>query len=125
MFKEMTDEELLDFCENNFCEYKICQVLGCKDNCKEEDCPLCQLFDRFKKNAVIVPDTNVGHKSEWISVEERLPEESACYLVNIVDHFGLDFVTFTHYTKRYGWGVPDVTHWMPLPEPPMMKGGAE
>ena len=64
-------------------------------------------------------------KQEWISVEERLPEESAWYLVNIINHFGLDVVTFTHYTKGYGWGVPDVTHWMPLPEPPKMKGGAE
>ena len=63
-------------------------------------------------------DTNVGRKREWISVDERLPEESAWYLVNIVNHFGLDFVTFTHYTKCYGWGVPNVTHWMPLPEPP-------
>ena len=62
---------------------------------------------------------------KWISVDERLPDESACYLVNIVNHFGLDFVIFTHYTKCYGWGVPDVTHWMPLPQPPMMKGGAE
>ena len=74
MFKEMTDAELLDFCEDNFCEYKVCQALGCGDDCKDEDCPLVQLFDRFKKSAVIVPDTNVGCKSEWISVAERLPE---------------------------------------------------
>lgn len=49
MFKEMTDAELLDFCEDNFCEHRICVALGCEDNCKEEDCPLVQLFDRFKK----------------------------------------------------------------------------
>ena len=49
MFKEMTDAELLDFCEDNFCEYKICQVLKCHNDCKDEDCPLVQLFDRFRK----------------------------------------------------------------------------
>lgn len=49
MFKEMTDAELLDFCEDNFCEYKVCQALKCEDNCKDEDCPLYQLFERFKK----------------------------------------------------------------------------
>lgn len=49
MFKEMTDTELLNFCEDNFCEHKVCEVLGCEDNCKNEDCPLVQLFERFKK----------------------------------------------------------------------------
>ena len=63
--------------------------------------------------------TDKGYrKQEWISVEERLPDESDCYLVNIINHFGLDFVTFTYYTKNYGFCVSDVTHWMPLPEPP-------
>ena len=49
MFKEMTDSELLDFCENNFCELEVCKALKCENNCKDEDCPLVQLFDRFKK----------------------------------------------------------------------------
>ena len=62
-------------------------------------------------------------QSGWISVEERLPEESDCYLVYISNHFGIGGVTFTHYAKRYGWGVSDVTHWMPLPDAP--KGGEE
>lgn len=48
MFKNMTDKELLEFCEDNFCEYRVCEALGCEDNCKEEDCPLYQLFDRFR-----------------------------------------------------------------------------
>ena len=64
-------------------------------------------------------------QSEWISVDERLPDKGTWCLVNIINHFGLDFVTFTHYTKGYGWAIPDVTHWMPLPEAPKMKGGAE
>lgn len=64
-------------------------------------------------------------KQEWISVDEALPAESAWYLVNIINHFGLDVVTFTHYTKGYGWGVPDVTHWMPLPEAPKMRKEGE
>ena len=48
MFKDMTDMELLDFCEDHFCEYSVCQALKCEENCKDEDCPLVQLFDRFK-----------------------------------------------------------------------------
>lgn len=65
------------------------------------------------------PTTDVAPKSAWISVDERLPEESACYLVNIINHSGINFVTLTHYTKDYGWGVSDVANWMPLPEPPI------
>lgn len=75
-----------------------------------------------RKSLQMTPTADVVPKSEWISIDERLPEESAWYLVNIINHFGLDMVTFTHYTKGLGWGIPDVTHWMPLPEPPKMKG---
>lgn len=49
MFKEMTDSELLDFCEDKFCDYDVCEALKCSENCCEEDCPLTQLFDRFRK----------------------------------------------------------------------------
>ena len=130
MFKEMTDAELLDFCENNFCEYEVCQALKCEDNCKDEDCPLNQLFERFKKNAVIVPDTNVGCKSEWISVDERLPEEDTRVLVylniqktdaNIYTFFDTDRILNGKWVR---WNKY-ISHWMPLPEVPKMKGGAE
>jgi hypothetical protein len=64
-------------------------------------------------------------KHEWISVEERLPEShdtilysdgesvDACYFLD--DHF----VTLDTYEADTIYGV---THWMPLPEPPKMKG---
>ena len=66
--------------------------------------------------------------SDWASVEERLPEErnihgqSANYLV--IDDWGN---MAEAWLDRRGWinalsGTPDdpidVTHWMPLPEPP-------
>lgn len=71
-------------------------------------------------------------QSEWISVEDRLPENgTARVLVFLADDW---------FTKPIGenkidtdrfidgnwvrWGR-HVTHWMPLPEPPEMKGGAE
>lgn len=67
-------------------------------------------------------------KSEWISIEERLPEESGKYLVCIKS--GNVYQTkFYSYPKDKGghWGQKDkgknITHWMPLPEAP--KGGAD
>ena len=58
-------------------------------------------------------------KQEWISVDERLPDNHTRCLVIAED--GEYYVTYYH----SGFYTPYVTHWMPLPEPPMMKGGAE
>ena len=60
---------------------------------------------------------------EWISVEERLPEEDTRVLVYL-EIPKLDALTYTHcdtdrilYGKWVRWGGY-ATHWMPLPEPP-------
>ena len=99
---------------------EICAVCHAYKNCvNTTPCTMA-----YKEAEELYKDKGY-RKQEWISVEDRLPKESAWYLVNIINHFGLDVVTFTHYTKGFGWGVPDVAHWMPLPEPPKMKGGAE
>ena len=90
-----------------------------------DPCHACESHDMCSMCELTLRRDGALRTDKWISVEERLPEESAWYIVNIINHFGLDFVTFTYYTKGYGWGVPDVTHWMPLPKPPKMKGGAE
>ena len=61
---------------------------------------------------------------KWISVEERLPEKmySACLVYS--DGY-IQVACWSH--DKMGWDVwfyvdgeydPDVTHWMPLPEPP-------
>ena len=67
---------------------------------------------------------NAGYRkqSEWISVEERLPEDSARVLVygenGIVcaTHFKGDWWLSNRYEGQ-------ITHWMPLPEAPKIKGG--
>ena len=72
-------------------------------------------------------------QSEWISVEERLPEENGRYLVCVnVSHLAftnLTIIAVMEYGKKHGFYLysedEPVTHWMPLPEAPKMKGGAE
>ena len=57
--------------------------------------------------------------SKWISVEDRLP--APLYDVLVWDIYGnvdTDFVLYT--TGKFT--RDDVTHWMPIPEPPKMKG---
>ena len=77
---------------------------------------------------------------EWISVEDRLPEDSGYYLVVYRDKYnGSISIAFDMYvkcnvgewwesefacdiTKQFLWAAKlqeqEVTHWMPLPQPP-------
>ena len=77
---------------------------------------------------------------EWISVEDRLPEDSGYYLVVYRDKYnGSISIAFDMYvkcnvgewwesefacdiTKQFLWAAKlqeqEVTHWMPLPLPP-------
>ena len=66
-------------------------------------------------------------KQEWISVEDRLPDtdEVLVYCRKGVGHAapkkqGLDKMDWDVF-----FNITGTTHWMPLPEPPKMKGGAE
>jgi hypothetical protein len=65
--------------------------------------------------------------SEWISVDDSLPDESAMYIIcfdnKIVAEVG--FYRCPEY-ENFNWHCPVtfdeiddcITHWMPLPEPP-------
>ena len=80
-------------------------------------------------NAVALYDAGY-RKQEWISVEERLPEENTEVLIYCKTNSGKEvfFVDKIRYFRGLAiWQVwsGKVTHWMPLPESPRMKGGAE
>ena len=71
-------------------------------------------------------------KQEWISVEDRLPssgdlKRSQFHSFLVANEFGeVREAVFTgKYFAKLGSRLSGVTHWMPLPEPPKMKGGAE
>ena len=68
------------------------------------------------KNGVTIP--------KWIPVTERLPQEDGRYMCNVKSFAfpGSFYQTILKYDK-YGFReghiyTDDVTHWMPLPEPP-------
>ena len=103
---------------------------------------LCDTCDMFEKTA----DELARKQSEWISVDERLPEDmlptdykhkTIKVLVAIRGKNGITIRTqqrFLDYTYRddkrtafWTWRFSggDVTHWMPLPEAPKMKGDKE
>lgn len=80
------------------------------------------------------PTADVAPRAEWISVEERLPDceygaETEALLFRLktgtveAGYFGTGGRFRDKYFRCYhhaneGWDAKDVTHWMPLPEPP-------
>lgn len=80
--------------------------------------------------AKMISEAIPSKQTEWISVDERLPEREGKYLVYTYKG-GIGFGEFRSYllNKERALSAPQfdyyVTHWMPLPEPPMMKGGAD
>ncbi len=75
-------------------------------------------------------DTNVGRKREWISVDERLPQVTGKYICCVKDKGGNTWTVPADWNLEmkmwfgeFGEIKNMVTHWMPLPQPPKMKGG--
>ena len=88
---------------------------------------MMQLVDYLISNGVTV--------QEWISVDERLPEEDGCYIVTACDEgcscgdgiwYDTVVIEAEHYKGEWSWNengteydITDlVTHWMPMPNPP-------
>ena len=86
----------------------------------EEPCgglyPACELADYLLSNGVTV--------QEWISVDDRLPEDGVRVLAAHDDgvvRIGIcrgyfPAVVSKNHTKTFG--IAEVTHWMQLPAPP-------
>jgi len=139
MSKEKQIEEMAkDMCScckeavSQECEYSICE--GVRKHAEA-------LYNAgYRKQNEDVTDINVGNKSEWISVDERLPtvEENDRGLVGIVNgHNGKigfkDAIVFVDYDfdEKEWWSEDfDLTNckvdlWFSIPKPPKMKGGAK
>lgn len=95
---------------------------------------LTEIFDdEYEKRHLITPTntakklTEKGYtKQEWISVEDRLPDEDERVLVALTRSRSYTIIDTDRISNKYSykwvrWGN-DVTHWMPLPPKPKMKG---
>lgn len=54
----------------------------------------------------------------WIPVTERLPEEDGCYLVAVKNDHKRRYSKTAWFSHDSWFARQDVTHWMPLPQPP-------
>lgn len=95
-----------------------------------ETCGDCNLIAGKPCESVMVEAEhlyNAGYrKQEWISVDDRLPTWEDGKVLIYTTH-GISIAQRTT-SERWQGGLAKpkwITHWMPLPEPPKMKGGAE
>ena len=128
MSKEKQIEEMAREMCHLSAECKTCQI--CNERYHGDD-DLCY-FQCVAKEII-----NHGYRkqSEWISVEERLPseEEYRDEYGELIPILVCEKDTQYPYRAMYDgteWGdglmkIRGITHWMPLPEPPKMKGGGE
>jgi hypothetical protein len=83
---------------------------------------------QFYKDVIVVLGQSNQKQSEWISVEDRLPEDYNKYLL-FLDNGRITIGWYHGDAMQFVEDgivmIETVTHWMPLPEAPKMKGGEE
>lgn len=92
--------------------------------CGEATCSESRQVDDNAK-AAIMEALGTANSQAWIPVEDQLPEEGAKVLT-----FGSGSYPYIHVTRfsprvsacEWNFGFPaNITHWMPLPQPPESK----
>ena len=85
-------------------------------------------LDRAQRAILDAPAADVAPVQKWISVKDRLPEAGG-YVVCIAKRNPFSrFMPIVAKIEKNGWVNPiteqyisDVSHWMPIPEPPKEK----
>lgn len=98
--------------------FRDASALGLYDDCTEEE------YFSDAGTCAYYADSRVYIKQGgWISVEERLPD---LFHTVLVYDTHTECVRFTLYKGKTDiWTGGRITHWMPLPEAPKMKGCVE
>lgn len=74
--------------------------------------------DGFKEGYDGGFDVGKRHAMDWIPVTERLPEYGQRVLAYSGKVFKPSVFWYIFYSEDYAMWKNEVTHWMPLPEPP-------
>jgi len=62
-------------------------------------------------------------KTEWIDINDTTESPGYCLCLGIHNDYHIGYLdTYTGECEDESSILPDVTHWMPLPEPPAKAG---
>jgi len=82
-------------------------------------------FDQMQSDIETLTAENATLKQRWISVDDRMPEDTKAVLVWVSDnmcHYAATFRPSGEWSSWQGsnqyWWCKFITHWMPLPAPP-------
>lgn len=75
-------------------------------------------YDEGAMDAVEKVINTVKQHSEWISVDERLPEHDKPVLVWVVSKAGNAYAFKAYYENSWHLVFGEVTHWQPMPKIP-------
>lgn len=121
-----TDKKAIEEMARQNChiKYHMKNYKTCKE-CYETNYCACRVYEVCRNLY------NAGYRKQsgWISVEERLPEKSGDYITyhehgscGVIYYNASIYLWNVYYFKDTQNAIRSVTHWMPLPEPPKMKG---
>ena len=119
-------EKLIEICFREFCDLAGDSPCGC-DGCPygKYSSENGECYEEYKKDKFVKIEKTGVTVQEWISVDDRLPEEKGRYLT-ANKRFGDKTVVFDLWFGGGFWYVDEednvfdfeVTHWMPMPNPP-------
>ena len=103
-----------DICGRDIPVGELCYGLK-KGNCICKNC--CTGFENC--TFTLAPMPTLTPPNEWVSVEERLPEEKQRVIVRC-ERVGtsVGWILWGNWMTDIGPGAGKVTHWMPLPKAP-------
>ena len=129
---------------NKQIEEMACEMCGNEKICGGVGVEKCVIYPDYRRKANRLYNAGYRKQSEgeWISVGERLPDAELkrakaiepdvlfpCLVVragNVVSYIDKAWYWGTKFITQDCTDITDsVAHWMPLPELPKMKGGAE
>ena len=87
----------------------------------KEPNPMTDVLNQ-RLDAIDVAQEALREQPRWISVEERLPKEYQ-HIIGWTSWREIGEVYFNgkHFVWDMDYDTADVTHWMPLPEPPEVE----
>ena len=119
-------EKLIEICFREFCDLAGDSPCGC-DGCPygKYSSENGECYEEYKNDKFVKMEKTGVTVQEWISVDDELPEVGG-YVVCIAKRNPFSrFMPMVARIEKNGWVNPiteqyisEVTHWMPMPNPP-------